>query len=59
MITIQEQICEWFNCEDFDGRKKVIEELKQITSNLEGELNNTCSQCLNCFEDCDCENSNI
>ncbi len=53
-MLIQEQILEWFHTEDYQGRKAVIKELKSLLKNLEDELANTCSQCLECFEDCDC-----
>jgi len=55
-MLIQEQIAEWFNSEDYQGRKQVIKEIKSIVESMEEELENTCSQCLECFEDCDCVN---
>jgi hypothetical protein len=53
-MLIQEQIADWFNNEDFQGRKHVIEEIKSLIEGLEEQLENTCSQCMECFEDCDC-----
>jgi len=55
-MKIQEQIIKWFNAEDYKGRNEVIQTLKNLAIDLDIELKNTCSQCLECFEDCSCEN---
>jgi len=57
-MKIEEQIFEWFNLEDYTGRQEVVKTLKQISKQLEEQLINTCPNCLNAFEDCDCKNSN-
>ena len=54
-MKIQEQIFELYNISDYEGRKELIKILKEIALDLEKELNVTCSQCLEHFSDCYCE----
>lgn len=38
-MMIQEQIIEWFNCEEtLEGKERVIKEMKKVVKGLEKEL---------------------